>query len=495
MTITVSESVALNVSEADSSKSGRLQVCLITPGWGSSGYYAAEVLESAASAGVFHAGTQMFLDHPSESEMVDRPERSVRDLAAVLTENAQWDGGALVSEVQVFGPYKDMLTDEAFAKSIGVSIRALAVGTAGEAEGRKGTIVQELVEAVSVDFVTQAGRGGQVLQVLESARDKVVHRAVAHGVQEATANDTREALQQALRDAYGADQSWVWVRDFDAETVWFELETPDEMATYAQAYTLGGDGTASLDGDRTEVRARTEYVPIVAGEAAADEVVAGAIDQLVASGASLEDATRVAAEAVRLATTVPADEAGRSTTTADPTTSPPAENGSTGTAAEAAHSSQEETMTHPTGAGASAPQNTPRQVLEGRITALTDQMAQMVARDRARDIIAEELAEAWVVPSAVARLSSELIADLPIVEHQLNEAALRDRCVAARDRAELEAAETLTAVGVGTPRGLGSLTRPANTADEATYDTAIAESLQDAFGLSESAAQTAVKGR
>jgi hypothetical protein len=209
----------------------------------------------------------MFLDHPTESEEYDRPERSLRDLAAVLVEDATWDpdvdGGTLVAEAQVFGPFVDALTDEQFAKAIGVSIRGWSDTTIGEAEGRKGRIVTQLIEADSVDFVTKAGRGGSILQVLESARpERVIERAVAHGVSEATANDTREALYQALLEEYGAEKTWVWVRDFDETTVWFTVETPDESGTWQDTYELDDDGHAVLSGSPVEVRPRTEYVPV-----------------------------------------------------------------------------------------------------------------------------------------------------------------------------------------------------------------------------------------
>ena len=62
----------------------------------------------------------------------------------------------------------DLFRDEDFVKAIGVSMRAYADTTVGEAEGRKGTIITALLEAASVDFVTKAGRGGRVLSVLES---------------------------------------------------------------------------------------------------------------------------------------------------------------------------------------------------------------------------------------------------------------------------------------------------------------------------------------
>lgn len=253
----LTESRTLTVTEAAGDDTpGRLQIGLITPGWGSSGYYSPKVLENAANARVFAKGTKMFLDHPGETERRDRPERSVRDLAAVLTEDARWDGSGLVAEAKVIGPYRDLLTDETFAENIGVSIAAYADTTIGEAEGRKGTIVTELTEAFSVDFVTFPGRGGAVLSVLESAR---------RGVQEATVEDMNRALRDAVKGAYGSEDTFVWVRDFDPDAglVWFTVEDADSMTTYQQGYTLDEDGTATLaDGDPTEVRARTEYVPV-----------------------------------------------------------------------------------------------------------------------------------------------------------------------------------------------------------------------------------------
>jgi hypothetical protein len=273
----VESSRPLKVTEAKTS--GKLQIGLITPGWGSSGYYSQQVLESAAAAKVFPAGTQMFLDHPSESERYERPERSVRDLAAILTGDATWDGEQLVGEAQVFGPYVEMLTDPAMASAIGVSIRASAQATIGEAEGRKGQIITELVSAESVDFVTKAGRGGRILAVIESARPAVVNeRAVSHGVAEATANDLREQLQNEVRAANPGDAVWSWVRDFDQTKVWFDVETADDLATYEQAYTVDGQGVVTLTGDKTEVRVRTEYVPVTQPDQPATATESGRTD-------------------------------------------------------------------------------------------------------------------------------------------------------------------------------------------------------------------------
>ena len=252
--------------EATSTTTGgttrRIQI--ITPGWGSSGYYSADVLERAAENRVIPAGTHMYFDHASDSERTDRPERSVRDIAAVLTEDATWDGTGLFANADILGPHAELI--EALAPYIGVSISGSATDISiGEAEGRTGPIIEDLAHVASVDFVTRAGRGGAVL--LESARPSLVNaRAAAHGVDEATVNDIRTQLQSLLREAHGADRTYVWVRDFDESTVWFEVESEDESGIWAQAYTSSGDVVA-LTGDRTEVRVVTTYVP-VAGRAA-----------------------------------------------------------------------------------------------------------------------------------------------------------------------------------------------------------------------------------
>lgn len=164
------------VAEAGPGRRQRIE--LITPGWGASAYYPAEVLEAAGNAGVFPAGTHMYLDHRrgDGSRLDERGNRSVRDLAAVLSEAAFWDPtagedgtGALVAESTVFAPYSDLLGDKDFTDNIGVSVVAVAEVEVGTIEGRRGSIVRELVEGRSCDFVTRAGRGGRIVQILESA--------------------------------------------------------------------------------------------------------------------------------------------------------------------------------------------------------------------------------------------------------------------------------------------------------------------------------------
>lgn len=248
-------------------KSGRMTIQVLTPGWGSSGYYSPEVCESAAD--LIAVGTQMFLDHPHQdgSGLDMNGNRSVRDIAAVITEAGRWDADAqaVIAECTVTAPYREFLADENLAPHIGLSIRGSASDVIeGEAEGRRGQLIESVAAISSVDFVSRAGRGGKVLQVLESAPPSlVIERAMAHGIAEATADERREQLSDAVRTTYGGEARWAWVRDFDETTVWFEASAEDEPSrTWQQTYTVADDDlSVTLTGTRTEVRPVTKYVP------------------------------------------------------------------------------------------------------------------------------------------------------------------------------------------------------------------------------------------
>ena len=151
---------------------GSFRMKIIQAGWGSSGYYPADVLKRDGPK-VFRAGTQMFMDHPTLTGEKELPERSVRDLAGVLTSDAAWDkagllGPGLYASARVYPDWA--WTVESKAQDIGVSIYAYGRAKDGEAEGRKGKILEELTAARSIDFVTVPGAGGRILPLYEAAR-------------------------------------------------------------------------------------------------------------------------------------------------------------------------------------------------------------------------------------------------------------------------------------------------------------------------------------
>lgn len=167
---------------AQVTRPGRLRIRLIRAGWSLNGnYYPAEVLKRDGAA-AWPAGTQCFIDHATETEDEDRPAGSVKNLAAVLTEDAQWSDAenGLVAEVRLFAPWREAITD--MAESIGMSIRAWVFGEPGEAEGRQGFVVSGIPEGRSVDFVTVPAAGGAILSVLESVQRQRADEARSIGV-------------------------------------------------------------------------------------------------------------------------------------------------------------------------------------------------------------------------------------------------------------------------------------------------------------------------
>lgn len=253
MSTAITEAQTLTVTESPTP--GRVRLQLIDSGWGSSGYYSAPVLENAATEQVWPKGTHVFFDHPSESERHDRPERSVRDLAMILDEDATYDPDtrALVAEAKVIGPYRELVTDPVFMEAVGMSIRASADTTVGEAEGRKGTLVTQLIEGVSVDLVTRAGRGGRILAAVESARRDLTE-ATAHDVEAALDAAVAEHTRDGFVRDYDPDAGIVYVRSYDP--------TGDVSRVHAHPYTYDAPNAVIDWDDATEVRRTTNYVPI-----------------------------------------------------------------------------------------------------------------------------------------------------------------------------------------------------------------------------------------
>lgn len=145
---------------------GKYRIRIIVPGQGSSGIYTAENL--AASAPLFKAGTEMFIDHPTESEEWERPERSIRDYAGVFLEDATvGEDGALYTICKVFSGVNEIIRDK--WEHIGVSINAWCNESIAETG-----VVPVFAGVRSVDFVTAPGAGGAVIDLLESNRNNSI---------------------------------------------------------------------------------------------------------------------------------------------------------------------------------------------------------------------------------------------------------------------------------------------------------------------------------
>ena len=211
--------------------------------WGSSGYYAREVLERDGPT-VWPPGTQVYLDHPSASESVDRPERSVRDLAGKITSTPVYEADGLYADVE-FYPYVAPII-EAMWGDVGMSIRASGTAETAERDGRTGPVITSLTEGMSVDVVTRAGAGGKLVALLESAR---VTESLPGGL---TGGD----LERRLEDAVGID---AMVHDWTDEWVVYRDYTSPDPHLVQQTYTADETGQITLTGTPTPVSRRVTY--------------------------------------------------------------------------------------------------------------------------------------------------------------------------------------------------------------------------------------------
>jgi hypothetical protein len=192
------ESVGFEASQSGN----KWRVKVIESGWGSSGYYGADMLAKYGPE-VFTEGVKVFMNHPSANEASDRPERDVHQLAGKLVSNAVFNEAdkSLYADVQFYSHYAPIIKE--MAGDVGLSIHALGSAQMGEADGRKGPIIESLVAdpLTSVDVVTVAGAGGKFISLLESYKSNDNFTTVEESLEEeGNMSITKEEFEAAIAD-------------------------------------------------------------------------------------------------------------------------------------------------------------------------------------------------------------------------------------------------------------------------------------------------------
>ena len=136
-------------------------------------HYPKAVVEAAAPQ---FAGLKMFINHPTAEEEAKRPERDLRDWASTITESYAEDGKA-IGKIAVHDKWlKELLSDPIARKNVGLSINARGQVSTGVINGEQMTIVEKIIvekgpgRVSSVDWVTEPGARGRVVEVFESRR-------------------------------------------------------------------------------------------------------------------------------------------------------------------------------------------------------------------------------------------------------------------------------------------------------------------------------------
>lgn len=561
-TAALQEATATLGPEAGQQGPGRLSIRLIQGDvQGSSGYYPAAMLKRDGPK-VFTKGTQMYVNHPTITESVELPERSVYDLAGVFTTDARYEGDGLYAEVEL-APHHRWI--EGVKDMIGMSIRASGTVEPSQVESIRGPLVTSITHAESVDFVTAAGAGGKIVALLESARKEAEDEALAASLLETeaklvegrnigahmearihrdftnhadgmygdgrltrperiglskaigkgldaftahieaehpqlytrdlwtdpaaatmaearrlresgplTAGELSAALADAVRETYGGDQIYTWVRDNTAAWVVFTVEDATDCDMFQQAYTVDADTQqVALAGEPVEVIARTTYEP--------------APPEQVTNGPDGEQITENA--------------------TGTPPTNPD-EEGHVPELTEAQvkelTDARDKAFTEAATAKAEAADATAKaeaalaEAAKDRAAkAAADlQLARFTASEAAWPIAATLLVESGLPSPAQTRILTAVTAaaGVPLTDlNVLDEATYRTSVSEAIKAEQSYLASLQEGDGLGTPRGLGA-PAPAPQADQAANTQALVN-VYMARGLSESAAKLAAAGR
>lgn len=143
-------------------------------------------------------GLKMYINHQTEKEEKERPERDLRDWASTVIESKYEDGKA-VGKIAIHDKWlRERLKDPIARAHIGLSINAGGKISYGKVDGEEMQIVEKIVMhrqngSASVDWVTEAGARGRVSRLLkESATAEKEEEENMKTLKEATAEDLQK---------------------------------------------------------------------------------------------------------------------------------------------------------------------------------------------------------------------------------------------------------------------------------------------------------------
>ncbi|GAG04521.1 unnamed protein product, partial [marine sediment metagenome] len=208
---------------------GRATVIVIKAGFNATEdrYYPADMLKR--DYGIFE-GQKMYADHPTDDEDKARPERSIKDWVATLTE-VKWDDTAeqVVGVAEIIESWMMLklasLRDKEMLSEMGISINAKGHASKGKIDGKDTLVIEELTGARSVDFVTEPGAGG-IVTLYESDRTRDIDL-----IELSTLKEKRPDLVKAIETDVRESITTEVKKLSEQEDKIKELETANETLT------------------------------------------------------------------------------------------------------------------------------------------------------------------------------------------------------------------------------------------------------------------------
>ena len=248
---------------------GRATVIVIKPGFNATEdrYYPADMLKRDYK--VFE-GMKMYADHPTEEEDKARPERSIKDWVATLSEVTCDEAGVVTGVAEIVEPWLmsklASLRDKQMLSEMGISINAIGSASKATIDNKETLVIEKLVACRSVDFVTEPGAGG-IVTFYESDRSRDIDL-----IDLLTLKEKRPDLVSAIEATVKAEITKEVKKAMENDGLIQEKD--DQIAT--------------LTKERDELKEAAEQAVKVAAKAEAQAAIKEAVDQAELPNAAKE---------------------------------------------------------------------------------------------------------------------------------------------------------------------------------------------------------------
>ncbi len=216
---------------------GKADITIIKPGFniGNNRYYPESMLQRDHH--VFE-GVKMYADHPTPTEEKEKPERSVREWVATISNVTIDENSVVHGKADIIDPWfrekLAALNEKGMVNQMGVSINAVGTVTSAKIDGIKTKMVERIIRARSVDFVTEAGAGGMV-ELYESNKENDVDfvdvgqlRERRPDIVEILESEIRTQLTQEVKAKMEAEER---IKELESQVETITKENTDLKAT------------------------------------------------------------------------------------------------------------------------------------------------------------------------------------------------------------------------------------------------------------------------
>lgn len=223
------------------------------------------------------AGLKMYINHPTAQEQQQRPERDLRDWASTITES-WFDDGKALGRISVHqGWLRDLLGDGVARQHVGLSINTRGITHQAKIDGKDRQVVEKILvergeqgRMSSVDWVTEPGARGRVVEVFESRRTDMDNLQL---IQLSDLKTARPDLVEAIRTDALAEGRAAATKELEGQMDTKLTETVtkmDDRLTKVEARALRAENEAAirktLGGSKLPQAFQEEVVEALAGQ-------------------------------------------------------------------------------------------------------------------------------------------------------------------------------------------------------------------------------------